>query len=66
MPDMMSFSHRHNQDGTVDSICRQCFITVATSQCELELASQELRHICNPGLVELYNQDRALQSPTLR
>lgn len=60
---MMNFSHRHNPDGTFDSICRECFITVATTQYESELASKERSHVCNPGLVELYNKSRFPQTP---
>jgi hypothetical protein len=32
-----SFARRHNQDGTVDSICKRCFMTVAQVEDESEL-----------------------------
>ena len=46
------FSHRHNPDGTVDSICHECFSTVATERRESELDSRERLHYCDPGIVE--------------
>ena len=49
-----TFSHRHNRNGTVDSICHECFSTVATEQRESELDSRERLHSCNPGIVEWY------------
>ena len=40
------FAHRHNSDGTVDSICYTCFMTVATEASELELMKAEQDHDC--------------------
>lgn len=40
------FPHRNNEDGTVDSICPHCFLTVAYHKFEFELADMERRHIC--------------------
>jgi len=48
------FSHRHNSDGTVDSICRECFATVAKAQNESELHLQEHWHTCEPEIVAWY------------
>jgi len=42
------FPHRHNHDGSHDSICPICFVTVATVQNEWELASHESAHVCEP------------------
>ena len=50
------FSHRHNPDGTVDSICRQCFVTIAKAQDESELYRVERLHTCNPGVVAWYHE----------
>lgn len=55
MPHGKNFSHRHNSNGTVDSICHQCFITVATEPVEVNLATRERAHACNPWLVEWYH-----------
>ena len=40
------FVHRHNADGTVDSICQSCFMTVAKEASELELMKDEQLHDC--------------------
>ncbi len=43
------FVHRHNQqDGSWDTICTGCFITVATEQDECRLQKHELIHRCDP------------------
>ena len=42
------FVHRENSDGTIDSICLICFLTVATAQTEPELVSVEASHQCDP------------------
>jgi len=41
------FVHRHNDDGTVDSVCRACFMTVATEVSESELMKDEQDHDCH-------------------
>jgi hypothetical protein len=43
-----SFPHRHNIDGTHDSICTSCFVTVATVVNETELSGHESAHVCDP------------------
>jgi hypothetical protein len=47
-----SFPHRHNANQTHDSICTNCFVTVATVLNESELAGHETAHVCDP--VDLY------------
>lgn len=42
------FSHRPNDDGTYDSICRVCVRTVARGMTEARLAEAEALHNC-PG-----------------
>jgi hypothetical protein len=46
------FPHRLNPNGTYDSICKECHLTVASSQDESKLASSERDHACNP--IRLY------------
>jgi hypothetical protein len=46
------FPHRSNQDGTYDSICTMCLLTIATVSAEAELARHEREHACNP--IRLY------------
>jgi hypothetical protein len=41
-----TFPHRRNPDGTFDSICIQCFATVATGSVEAELKAAESAHAC--------------------
>ena len=44
------FTHRFHSDG-VDSICPQCFVTIATVQEEMDLEPFEQEHVCDPFLV---------------
>ena len=45
----IGFNHRPKPDGTVDSICLQCFRTVATVNDEEQLATVERQHRCDPN-----------------
>ena len=45
------FSHRHNEDGTFDSVCRDCFMTIATANVECDLDASEKRHVCDAGIL---------------
>jgi hypothetical protein len=47
-----TFIHRINRDGNIDSFCRKCLITVASSQWEAELDSAETSHECDPIQLE--------------
>jgi hypothetical protein len=42
------FQHRDNEDGSFDSICTRCFLTVAGADEEDQLASHEAIHVCSP------------------
>jgi len=42
------FPHRQNQDGSYDSICTTCLLTVASAWNEKDLACHEATHICDP------------------
>jgi len=42
------FPHRHNNDGSHDSICTACLATVARREDENELLEFELSHVCDP------------------
>ena len=44
--DFKRFPHSTNRDGTIDSICPRCFMTVATSRNEADLDRMELLHEC--------------------
>jgi hypothetical protein len=47
-PTARQYAHRPNYDGTVDSICKSCYLTVARAYREADLAHLELRHLCQP------------------
>jgi len=40
------FAYRVNEDGSIDSICMRCYLTVAASPVLEELAEAEARHQC--------------------
>jgi hypothetical protein len=42
------FRHRHNDNGSYDSICIRCFATVVSSMAEERLEEAEKKHVCNP------------------
>ena len=47
-----AFPHRHNGNGSHDSICTVCLATVASVMNEGELARHEAVHVCDP--IRLY------------
>jgi hypothetical protein len=57
------FPHRHNKDGSCESICTACLLTLAKRQDEDELLAFELTHVCDPirlfQLGKLESFDRA-------
>lgn len=46
------YCHRRNEDGTFDSICRSCFLTVATTKNEDQLDMFERQHVCDISLLQ--------------
>jgi|HubBroStandDraft_6_1064221.scaffolds.fasta_scaffold208022_2 hypothetical protein len=52
MLSQVKFPHRHNSDGSYDSICTACFVTIASVRDEELLCAHEAAHICDP--VNLY------------
>jgi hypothetical protein len=48
---MTLYPHRRNRDGSFDSICPTCFMTVATAKTETELADADAKHICESALL---------------
>jgi hypothetical protein len=49
------FPHRHNPNGSYDSICRICFATVGTDMTEEELVEAEFRHTCDEETLFHFN-----------
>jgi hypothetical protein len=52
IPAAFSFAHRNNRDGTVDSICLGCFVTIATEWSKSELLEIEKQHECEGLSIE--------------
>jgi hypothetical protein len=55
----LQFIHRLNDDGTVDSICCDCFVTVVTAISKSDLEQEERKHTCDPILKERYKKVRS-------
>ena len=43
------YAHRQNADGTFDSICLSCFLTIISANSESQLTEAETQHSCDPG-----------------
>ena len=63
-PSNSRFAHRLNPDGTVDSICLECFVTVAKSPWEAGLENAERIHTCDPWLLQRFKAVR-VEEPRL-
>lgn len=50
------FIRRPKSHRTFDSTCTRCFLTVATDIHEAEVDRAERSHVCNPWLLEQWNQ----------
>jgi len=50
------FTHKHNKDGTHDSVCFACLATVVSLRDEEDLPRHEAAHICDP--IRLYQLGR--------
>jgi hypothetical protein len=51
-----SFLRHENANGTIDSVCKSCFATVATATKETELEESERTHVCDPHLMEHWKE----------
>ena len=54
--------HRHNKNGSYDSICAICYMTIASKGIESELARLEAMHVCSPA--RLYEMNQATADAT--
>jgi hypothetical protein len=52
MPIRTYFARSRNPDFTIDSICMDCYRTVATTRSEAELTAAEEGHVCNRADME--------------
>lgn len=62
-PAQTPFVRRANANGTTDSICTRCFVTVATATWEADLDHAERRHVCDSSLLERW-KDMAAHEPS--
>jgi hypothetical protein len=46
-----AFPHRLNRDGSFDSICLTCLLTITNARMEAELATHEQNHVCDPSIL---------------
>ena len=51
MPAEKKYPHRVNLDGSWDSICTRCFLTIAHCKTEKELAEVERKHVCDSSVL---------------
>jgi hypothetical protein len=60
------YSHTQNENGTYNTRCLYCFMTIASSvETEKELGQVEARHICpERALAELLAREKATESQT--
>jgi hypothetical protein len=52
------FPHRHNTNGSYDSICTTCHSTVASACIEAQLDAYERDHSCNPSRIYQLREDQ--------
>jgi len=64
---VQQFAKRRNPDGTMDSICLNCFRTVATSTDELKLIEFERDHQCRESRATIlaFPPDRMIENRSL-
>jgi hypothetical protein len=55
---VIPFPHRINPDGTIDSICPLCYVTVGTSSHVADLERMEAAHFCEGGRLRYYEARR--------
>ena len=58
-----NFPHRHNRDGSHDSICPKCYATIASFRDETELAGSERDHSCEPVRLSLLTRGGTTWGP---
>jgi hypothetical protein len=58
------YSHTQNENGTYNTRCLYCFMTIASSvETDKELVRLEARHMCpERALAELLEQEKAIES----
>ena len=57
---LRKYPHRTNPNGTIDSVCPDCLITIATSTWEAELEYAEASHICENERLAYFERQRSI------
>ena len=60
------FAHRTNPDGTIDSICKTCFLTVGTAEEAAALQELESNHKCGDWRLKVVTTALSPDSPFKR
>jgi hypothetical protein len=60
------FPHRMNKDGTIDSVCPRCFVTIGCSTWEADLDRMEAAHVCESSRLNSFNQHRRMPAVSER
>jgi len=63
MPIAAGFARRENLDHTIDSICKRCFRTIATSKDPADLVKAQEEHSCDPLIDPSVFQEEYLRGP---
>ena len=56
------YPHRRNRDGSIDSICLKCLLTVASARIEADLHLHDKNHVCMPSILSQRAFDRAREN----
>jgi hypothetical protein len=59
------FAHRCNRDGSFDSICKQCYCTIANSRDEADLQINEWMHDCDKAQKQWFTRSMTVLESTL-
>ena len=59
LPLPIFFPHRRNRDGSFDSICLKCLLTIASTRTEADLHLHDRNHVCLPSILSQRAFDRA-------
>lgn len=60
----LEYPHRVNHDGTLDSICPRCYLTIATSTWEADLERAEALHVCADETLTYFERQRSIRLRT--
>ena len=52
----LDFPRRTNPDGTTDSTCQHCYVTIGKSHWEADLDQMEAVHECEPASLWYYEE----------